>query len=432
MTLFFKTISRKSLFSVGSQSANFTWKMPSPVKFSTSVVASSGSGTKPIFSPHDALQTDSLLTEEEVTIRDVARDYARNELMPRILMANRNEVFDREIFREMGKLGFLGCTVGYNVEPTSSVTYGLLAREIEYVDSAYRSAFSVQSSLVMYPINEFGSDEIKKKYLDKLRSGELVGCFGLTEPNHGSDPGGMESRALLDGDSYILNGTKTWITNSPIADVIIVWAKDVSGGDIKGFVMEKGFKGLSCPKIQGKFSLRASDTGMIVMEDVRVPKSHVLNVKGLKGPFSCLTQARFGISWGVLGAAEFCFSQALEYTQNRKQFGRPLAQTQIIQKKLADMVTEINLGLIACNHVGRLKDQGKLTPEMISILKRNSCTKALDVARNARDMLGANGVSDEYHIIRHSCNIEAVNTYEGTSDIHALIIGRAVTGLAAF
>ncbi|OXA65174.1 Glutaryl-CoA dehydrogenase, mitochondrial [Folsomia candida] len=390
MTLFFKTISRKSLFSVGSQSANFTWKMPSPVKFSTSVVASSGSGTKPIFSPHDALQTDSLLTEEEVTIRDVARDYARNELMPRILMANRNEVFDREIFREMGKLGFLGCTVGYNVEPTSSVTYGLLAREIEYVDSAYRSAFSVQSSLVMYPINEFGSDEIKKKYLDKLRSGD------------------------------------------PIADVIIVWAKDVSGGDIKGFVMEKGFKGLSCPKIQGKFSLRASDTGMIVMEDVRVPKSHVLNVKGLKGPFSCLTQARFGISWGVLGAAEFCFSQALEYTQNRKQFGRPLAQTQIIQKKLADMVTEINLGLIACNHVGRLKDQGKLTPEMISILKRNSCTKALDVARNARDMLGANGVSDEYHIIRHSCNIEAVNTYEGTSDIHALIIGRAVTGLAAF
>jgi len=260
----------------------------------------------------------------------------------------------------------------------------------------------------------------------------LVGCFGLTEPNHGSSPGTMETRAVLDGDSYVLNGTKTWITNSPIADVFVVWGKESKNGDIMGFVMEKGTKGLSAPKIQGKLSLRASDTGMVVMEDVRVPKSNVLKVTGLRGPFSCLTQARYGISWGALGAAEFCYSQALDYTKNRIQFGKPLAQTQLIQKKLADMVTEISLGLIACNHVGRLKDKGQLTPEMISILKRNSCMKALDIARNARDMLGANGVSDEYHIIRHSCNLEAVNTYEGTSDIHALIIGRSVTGLPAF
>jgi len=383
----------------------------------------------------DPLNLNSQLTEEEIAVRDVARDYCQEHLMRRITLANRNEVFDREILSEMGELGLLGSTIeGYGCAGVSSVAYGLTAREVERVDSGYRSAMSVQSSLVMHPIYAYGTEEQKEKWLPRLAKGEIVGCFGLTEPNHGSDPGSMETVARKVNGHYVLSGSKTWITNSPIADVFVVWAKDLSDGNkIKGFVLEKGMKGLSAPKIEGKFSLRASITGMIMMDDVEVPAENLLpKVHGLKGPFGCLNNARFGIAWGALGAAEFCLAQARDYTLNRKQFGVPLARFQLIQKKMADANTEIALGLQACLQVGRLKDEGKIAPEMISMIKRNSCGKALDIARNARDMLGGNGISDEYHIIRHVMNLEAVNTYEGTHDVHALILGRAITGLASF
>ncbi|KNC83358.1 glutaryl-CoA dehydrogenase, mitochondrial [Sphaeroforma arctica JP610] len=332
----------------------------------------------------------------------------------------------------MGEIGLLGATLeGYGCAGASSVAYGLIAREVERVDSGYRSAMSVQSSLVMFPIYKFGTPEVKDKFLPKLASGEIVGCFGLTEPNHGSDPSGMETKAKKVDGGYQLNGAKTWITNSPIADVFVVWAK--LDGEIRGFVLEKGMKGLSAPKIEGKFSLRASVTGSIVMEDVFVPEAHLFpEVKGLKGPFHCLSNARYGISWGALGAAEFCLAQARQYTMDRKQFGVPLARNQIVQLKMADMLTEISVGLQACLQVGRLKDEGKCATDMISMVKRNSCGKALNIARTARDMLGGNGISDEYHIIRHVMNLEAVNTYEGTHDIHALILGRGITGLPAF
>ncbi|KAF9976822.1 hypothetical protein BGZ73_007730 [Actinomortierella ambigua] len=383
----------------------------------------------------DPLNLTSLLTEEEVAVRDVAREYCQEKLLPRVTMANRHEKFDREILSEMGELGLLGSTIeGYGCAGVSSVAYGLTAREVERVDSGYRSAMSVQSSLVMHPIYAYGTDEQKEKYLPKLAKGELVGCFGLTEPNHGSDPGSMETVARKVNGHYVLNGSKTWITNSPIADVFVVWAKDLSdGGKIKGFILEKGMKGLSAPKIEGKFSLRASTTGMIMMDDVEIPAENLLpKVHGLKGPFGCLNNARYGIAWGALGAAEFCLAQARDYTLNRKQFGVPLARFQLMQKKMADANTEIAIGLQACLQVGRLKDQGKIAPEMISMIKRNSCGKALDIARTTRDMLGGNGISDEYHIIRHVMNLEAVNTYEGTHDVHALILGRAITGLPAF
>ncbi|KAG0311506.1 hypothetical protein BGZ97_011827 [Linnemannia gamsii] len=383
----------------------------------------------------DPLNLNSQLTEEEIAVRDVARDYCQDKLMSRVIMANRHEKFDREILSEMGELGLLGSTIeGYGCAGVSSVAYGLTAREVERVDSGYRSAMSVQSSLVMHPIYAYGTEEQKQKWLPRLAKGEIVGCFGLTEPNHGSDPGSMETVAKKVNGHYVLSGSKTWITNSPIADVFVVWAKDLSdGAKIKGFVLEKGMKGLSAPKIEGKFSLRASITGMIMMDDVEVPAENLLpNVHGLKGPFGCLNNARFGIAWGALGAAEFCLAQAREYTLNRKQFGVPLARFQLMQKKMADANTEIALGLQACLQVGRLKDEGKIAPEMISMIKRNSCGKALDIARTTRDMLGGNGISDEYHIIRHVMNLEAVNTYEGTHDVHALILGRAITGLASF
>lgn len=333
----------------------------------------------------------------------------------------------------MGQLGLLGATLkGYGCAGVSSVAYGLMAREVERVDSGYRSAMSVQSSLVMYPIYAFGSEEQKQKYLPKLATGEIVGCFGLTEPNHGSDPAGMETRAVKDGQDYLISGSKTWITNSPIADVFVVWAKD-EAGDIRGFILEKHMVGLSAPVIHGKFSLRASTTGMIQMEEVRVPASQMLpGVKGLKGPFSCLNNARYGIAWGTLGAAEFCLETARDYQLARQQFGRPLAANQIPQKKMADAMTDIALGLQGCLAVGRMKDAGTWCPEQVSLIKRNSCQKALDIARQCRDMLGGNGVADEYHVIRHVMNLEAVNTYEGTHDIHSLILGRAITGIAAF
>jgi len=386
------------------------------------------------FNYEDALNIESLLAEEEKMLRDQFRSYCDDKLMPRILMANRRGHFDREIFYEMGSLGILGAMVqGHGCAGASSVAYGLLARECERVDSAYRSAMSVQSSLVMFPIWQFGSDEQKEKYLTKLGSGDLVGCFGLTEPNHGSDPGGMETVAKYEQstDCYILNGSKTWITNSPIADIAVVWAK--ADGVLRGFLVDRGMKGFSTPKIDGKMSLMASETGMIVLEDVEVPSSNMLpNVQGYKGPFSCLTSARYGISWGALGAAEFCFHAARQYALDRKQFGVPLAATQLIQKKFADMLTEINIGLTACVQVGRMKDAGTYSPEMISVVKRNSCGKALDIARQCRDILGGNGISDEYHVMRHVINLETVNTYEGTHDIHALILGRAITGFGAF
>lgn len=387
------------------------------------------------FNWQDPLNLESCLTEEEVIVRDQFRDYCQEKLMPRILMANRHETFDKDIMKEMGSLGVLGCTIqGYGCAGVSSVAYGLIAREVERVDSSYRSAMSVQSSLVMHPINAYGTEEQKQKYLPKLARGELIGCFGLTEPNHGSDPGGMETKAKHNpaGNSYILNGSKCWITNSPIADVFVVWAK-CEDGKVRGFILEKGMKGLSAPKIEGKFSLRASVTGEIFMEDVEVPEENLLqNVEGLEGPFGCLNNARYGISWGVLGAAEFCLATARQYTLDRHQFKRPLAANQLMQKKMADMTTEIGIGLQSCLHVGRLKDQGTWCPEMISMIKRNSCGKALDIARMARDMLGGNGISDEYHVIRHVMNLESVNTYEGTHDIHALILGRAITGIQAF
>jgi len=370
-------------------------------------------------------------------VRDQFKAYCQDKLMPRIIMANRNEEFDKRIMREMGELGVLGPTIqGYGCAGLSSVGYGLITRELERVDSAYRSAMSVQSSLVMWPIYAYGTEEQKEKYIPKLATGELIGAFGLTEPNAGSNPSGMETYAKWNADkkTYTLNGSKMWITSSPIADVVVVWAKsDRDNNRIKGFIIEAGTPGLSCPQIEGKFSLRASVTGSIVMEDVEVPEANLLpHVAGLAGPFGCLNNARFGIAWGTLGAAEFCMEQARQYSLDRIQFGKPLAQTQLIQKKFADMLTEISLGLFGCLQVGRLKDQGLATPEMISVLKRNNCGKALDIARSARDILGGNGIQDEYHIIRHVMNLEAVNTYEGTHDIHALILGRAITGLQAF
>ncbi|XP_013414508.1 glutaryl-CoA dehydrogenase, mitochondrial [Lingula anatina] len=389
------------------------------------------------FDYHDALNLESLLTEEEILLRDQFRSYCTDRLMPRIVEANRHEIFHREIIPEMGELGVLGPTIqGYGCAGTTSVAYGLIARELERVDSGYRSAMSVQSSLVMHPIYSYGSEAQKEKYLPRLAKGELIGCFGLTEPNHGSDPGGMETKATYNPASktFTLNGSKSWITNSPIADVFVVWAKtDSENNRVKGFILEKGMKGLSAPKIEGKFSLRASTTGHIVMEDVEVPEENMLpNVSGLAGPFGCLNSARYGIAWGTLGAAEFCYHTARQYVLDRKQFGKPLAKNQLIQKKLADMITEISLGLQSCVQVGRVKDDGKAAPEMISLIKRNSCGKSLDIARAARDMLGGNGICDEYHVIRHAMNLEAVNTYEGTHDIHALILGRAITGIQAF
>lgn len=388
---------------------------------------------KPSFKWEDPLLLDEQLTDEERMIRDSARDYAQEKLMPRVLEANRHEKFHREIMNEMGSLGLLGATLqGYGCAGVNYVSYGLIAREIERVDSGYRSALSVQSSLVMYPIYTFGSEEQKQKYLPKLASGEWVGCFGLTEPDGGSDPGAMKTRATKTKGGYVLKGAKMWITNSPIADVFVVWAKD-DAGDIRGFVLEKGMKGLSAPKIEGKFSLRASSTGEIVMDDVFVPEENKFpTVKGLTGPFSCLNSARYGISWGALGAAEFCWHQARQYALDRIIFGRPLAANQLIQKKLADMQTEITLGLQGALRLGRLKDEDRAAPEAISLMKRNNCGKSLDIARVARDILGGNGVSDEYHVIRHVMNLEAVNTYEGTHDIHALILGRAMTGIQAF
>ncbi len=382
----------------------------------------------------DPLLLEEQLSEEERMVRDAARAYCQEQLMPRILEANRHETFDRAIFTEMGALGFLGSTIpeDYGCAGVNHVCYGLIAREVERVDSGYRSAMSVQSSLVMHPIYSYGSEDQRQKYLPRLATGELVGCFGLTEPDHGSDPGGMKTRAKKVDGGYRLKGAKMWITNSPIADIFVVWAKDDSD-IIRGFILEKGMEGLSAPKIEGKFSLRASITGEIVMDDVFVPEENLLpNVEGLKGPFGCLNKARYGISWGALGAAEFCWHAARSYTLERKQFGRPLAANQLIQKKLADMQTEITIGLQACLQLGRLLDAGKGAPEAISLCKRNSCGKALDIARTARDMHGGNGVADEYHVIRHVMNLEAVNTYEGTHDVHALILGRAQTGIQAF
>ncbi len=396
-------------------------------------MSSARNSSRPEFQWDDALLLDEQLNEEERLVRDTARGYAQDKLMPRVMLANRHEKFDREIMNELGELGLLGSTIdGYGCAGTNYVSYGLVAREVERVDSGYRSAMSVQSSLVMHPIHAYGSEDQRKKYLPKLATGEWVGCFGLTEPDHGSDPGSMKTTAKKSAGGYVLKGAKMWITNSPIADVMVVWAK-TEDGVIRGFILERGMKGLSTPKIEGKFSLRASVTGEIVMQDVEVPAENLLpNVSGLKGPFGCLNNARYGIAWGALGAAEFCWHQARSYTLDRKQFGRPLAANQLIQKKLADMQTEITLGLQACLRVGRLKDEGKAAPEMISLIKRNSCGKALDIARMARDMHGGNGVSDEFHVIRHVMNLEAVNTYEGTHDIHALILGRAQTGIQAF
>ncbi|MBF0324969.1 MAG: acyl-CoA dehydrogenase [Alphaproteobacteria bacterium] len=375
-----------------------------------------------------------MLTEEERLIRDSARSYCQERLMPRIIEANRHEIFHREIMNEMGELGFLGPTTPeeYGGAGVNYVAYGLVAREVERVDSGYRSAMSVQSSLVMYPITAYGTEEQKKKYLPRLATGELIGCFGLTEPDAGSDPGSMRTRAKKVDGGYQLTGNKMWITNSPIADVFVVWGK-TEDGIIRGFILEKGMKGLSAPKIEGKFSLRASATGEIVMDEVFVPEQNLMpGVEGLKGPFGCLNRARYGIAWGAMGAAEFCWQQARQYTLDRKQFGRPLANNQLIQLKLANMQTEITLGLHACLRLGRLFDDGRMAPEMISMMKRNNCGKALEIARIARDMHGGNGISDEFHVIRHAMNLEAVNTYEGTHDVHALILGRAMTGLNAF
>jgi glutaryl-CoA dehydrogenase len=388
---------------------------------------------RPVFDWQDPLLLDGELAEEERLARDSARAFAQEKLMPRIRDAFRNETVDRALLPEMGALGLLGATIqGYGCAGASYVCYGLVARELERVDSGYRSTLSVQSSLVMHPIHAFGTEEQRQKYLPKLATGELVGCFGLTEPDHGSDAGGMKSRARAVDGGYILNGAKMWISNSPIADILVVWAKD-DGGIVRGFVLERGMKGLTTPKIEGKFSLRASITGEIVMDEVFVPAANLLpNVTGLRGPFACLDNARYGIAWGALGAAEFCWHAARDYTVSRTAFGRPLAANQLIQKKLADMQTEITLGLHACLRLGRLKDEGRATPEMVSLLKRNSTGKALDIARVARDMHGANGIVDEYHVIRHLLNLETVNTYEGTHDIHALVLGRAQTGIAAF
>ena len=389
---------------------------------------------KAVFKWDDPLLLDAELTEEERMVRDAAQAYANDKLMPRIKDAFRHETTDPAIFREMGQLGLLGATLpaDYGGSGLNYVCYGLIAREIERVDSGYRSMMSVQSSLVMYPIFTYGTEAQRRKYLPKLATGEWIGCFGLTEPNHGSDPGSMVTRARSVPGGFSVSGAKTWISNSPIADVFVVWAKD-DQGIIRGYVLERGMKGLSTPKIEGKFSLRASITGEIVMDEVFVPEENLLpNVQGLKGPFGCLNSARYGIAWGALGAAEFCWHAARQYTMDRIQFGRPLAANQLIQKKLADMMTEITLGLQGCLRLGRMKDQGIAAPEITSIMKRNSCGKSLDIARMARDMHGGNGIVDEFHVIRHVLNLETVNTYEGTHDVHALILGRAQTGISAF
>ncbi|WP_050528190.1 acyl-CoA dehydrogenase [Pseudorhodobacter aquimaris] len=388
------------------------------------------------FDWEDPFRLDAQLTEEERMLRDAARAYAQEKLQPRVTAAYRDESTDPEIFREMGEMGLLGVTVPeeYGGIGASYVAYGLVAREVERVDSGYRSMMSVQSSLVMYPIYAYGSEEQRKKYLPKLASGEWIGCFGLTEPDAGSDPAGMKTVAKKTANGYVLNGAKMWISNSPIADVFVVWAKsEAHGGKIRGFVLEKGMAGLSAPKITGKLSLRASITGEIVMKDVEVGEDALLpNVEGLKGPFGCLNRARYGISWGVLGAAEFCMQAARQYGLDRKQFNKPLAQTQIYQLKLANMMTDIALGTQASLQVGRLMDSANAAPEMISIVKRNNCGKALEIARNSRDMHGGNGIQEDYQIMRHMVNLETVNTYEGTHDVHALILGRAITGLQAF
>ncbi len=387
----------------------------------------------PSFNWEDPFYLDDQLTEEEVLIRDTAREYAREHLLTRVKEAYRSEHFHREIMNEMGELGLLGSTLPekYGCSGVNYVSYGLVAREVERVDSGYRSAMSVQSSLVMHPIYTYGNEEQREKYLPKLATGEWVGCFGLTEPDHGSDPGSMITRAEKIDGGYLLNGAKMWITNSPIADLAVIWAK--LDGKIRGFVVQRGMKGFETPKIEGKFSLRASVTGGITLSDVEVPEENLLpNVSGLSGPFGCLNKARYGIAWGSMGAAEFCWHAARTYTLDRKQFGRPLAANQLIQKKLADMQTEISLGLQGCLRMGRLMDEDACPVELISLMKRNNCGKALDVARHARDMHGGNGISDEYHVIRHVMNLETVNTYEGTHDIHALILGRAQTGLQAF
>ncbi len=376
---------------------------------------------------------DDQLNEEERLVRDSARDYAQNKLMPRVLEMHRNESFDRDIFYEMGELGFYGTTIPeeYGGAELSNVCYGLVAREIERVDSGYRSMLSVQASLVMHPIFTYGTEEQKKKYLPKLASGEIIGCFGLTEPDHGSDPGGMKTRAERTADGYTLSGSKTWISNSPVADIFVIWAK--LDGVVRGFILDKNLKGLSAPKIEGKFSLRTSVTGQVVMDEVAIPEENIFpEISGLKGPFGCLNKARYGICWGVIGAAEFCWHAARQYTLDRTQFGRPLAANQLIQKKLADMQTEISLALQGVLRMGRLMDEGRCPTENVSMLKRNNAGKALDIARMSRDMHGGNGINDEYHVIRHLLNLETVNTYEGTHDIHALILGRAQTGIQAF
>jgi glutaryl-CoA dehydrogenase len=388
---------------------------------------------KPTFQWDDPLLLEDQLTEEERMVRDSARAYCQEKLMPRVTEAHRHEKHDRGVFAEMGALGFLGPTIeGYGCAGVNHVAYGLIAREIERVDSGYRSGMSVQSSLVMHPIHAYGTEEQRKRWLPRLATGEWVGCFALTEPDFGSDIGNMAARARKVDGGWLLNGAKMWISNAPFADLFVVWAKD-DAGEIRGFVIEKGAKGLSAPKIEGKFSLRTSITGEVVMADVHVADDQLLpNVKGLRGPFGCLNKARYGIAWGAMGAAEFCWHAARQYTLDRKAFGKPLAATQLVQKKLADMQTEIALGLQAALRVGRLMDEGRATPEMVSLIKRNSCGKALDIARAARDMHGGNGIADEFHVIRHVLNLEAVNTYEGTHDIHALILGRAQTGLSAF
>ena len=381
----------------------------------------------------DILLFDDQLTEDELLIKNSAHEYCQQELLPRIIDANRNEVFDKAIYKEMGQMGFLGAPIkGYDCAGTNYVSYGLIAREIERVDSSYRSAYSVQTSLAMHAIYQFGSDAQKDFYLPKMAKGELIGCFGLTEPDAGSDPGSMKTNAVEKDDGYVLNGSKTWITNSPIADVLIIWAKDEQEV-LRGFIIDRDSKGLTTPTIKGKFSLRASVTGQIFLDNVFVPGDKMLpNVQSFRGPFSCLNMARYGIAWGAIGAAEFCWNAALDYSLDRKQFGEPLGSKQLVQKKLADMQTEITLGLHSVLRLGRLIDKDQMKPEMISLLKRNNCKKALDIARISRDIHGGNGISDEYHIIRHCLNLEAVKTYEGTDDIHALIIGNAQTGIPAF
>ena len=386
-----------------------------------------------LFNYKDAFLFENQLSQDEKSIKELAHNFSRDILQPNIVSSFRNEQFDKNIIKEMGNIGLLGPTItGYNCAGVNYISYGLIMREIERIDSGYRSCASVQSSLVMYPIDKFGTQEQKDRFLPDLAKGNLIGCFGLTEPDHGSDPSGMKTKATLKGDHYILNGSKNWITNSPIADLFVIWAKD-DGGTIRGFLLEKNMPGLSAPKINGKFSLRASNTGMIFMDNVVVPKENLLPLtRGLKSPFMCLNNARYGIAWGVLGAAEDCYLRAREYALDRKQFNKPLASNQLIQIKLTDMLAEITLGLQSVLRVGRMIDNGEMIPENISIIKRNNCLKSLNVARTARDILGGNGISDEYHIIRHMLNLEAVNTYEGTSDIHGLIIGRGITNLTSF